>query len=281
MSDVIKIGANQAGAVDEKSANHNVAQPEMDFVIPTEELSLPSKGLLYPGNKSTVTIKYMTADEDDILFSPELVESGQMLDALLEASIKDKDLRPDDMLSGDRMFTLLSLRRTGLGDSYEHPDIACSECRNIIKKHVVDLSLLKPKELTAAPDANGEYSVQMPTTKINIKFRLLKGSDEKRLAKTAQFAKSKSVGGVKMRSSMITERYLLTIMEVNGNRDKLYIRKFISAMPTFDSTFFRQYLREIEPGVDLNYDFECPHCGAVTTKEITINSKLFYPELDI
>jgi hypothetical protein len=279
MSDIIKIGGNQD--LDPEERPKNPKQPDLDFIIPTEELSLPSKGLLYPGNKSTVSIKYMTADEDDILFSPDLIESGQVLDSLLEAAVKDRDLRPDDILSGDRIHILISLRRTGLGDSYEHPSVLCSECRNIINKPVVDLSLLKPKELNVAPDANGEFSVQMPTTKINIKFRLLKGSDEKRLAKTAQFAKNKSVGGVKMRNNMITERYLLTIMEVNGNRDKLYIRKFISAMPTFDSTFFRQYLREVEPGVDLNYDFECQDCGAITTREITINSKLFYPEIDL
>jgi hypothetical protein len=67
-------------------------------------------------------------------------------------------------------------------------------------------------------------------------------------------------------------------MEVNGNRDKIYISRFISAMPTKDSLFFREYNRQIEPGIDLNYSFECPSCGNIHEQDVPINSKLFYPE---
>jgi len=69
-------------------------------------------------------------------------------------------------------------------------------------------------------------------------------------------------------------------MEVNGNRDKTYIKKFIAAMPMKDSMFFREYLNRIEPGIDLSYDFTCPNCGHVDTKDAPITHKLFYPDLE-
>jgi hypothetical protein len=140
----------------------------------------------------------------------------------------------------------------------------------------VDLSLLKPRELTLAPDSEGLYEVVLPVTKLKIKFRLLRGSDEKRLSK----AMEKKTGNSKV-SRLITERYLLQIMEVNGNKDKTYINKFISAMPTKDSLFFREYNKQVEPGIDLNYEFECPHCGHLQERDVPITSRLFYPEADV
>ena len=56
-----------------------------EFIIPTEKIDLPSQGLFYPNKKSTVEIKYMTAEEDNILFSSDLIKSGKVLDVLLEA----------------------------------------------------------------------------------------------------------------------------------------------------------------------------------------------------
>lgn len=243
-----------------------------EFVVPTEVIELPSKGLFYPNRKSTVEIKYMTAEEDNILFSEDLIKSHKTLDVLLETVIKDKDLRPDDMLSGDRNYLLIQIRMTGLGDEYKPGKMRCESCRENFNP-IVDLSKLKPREVSLAPDSEGLYEVMMPVTKIVIKFRLLRGSDEKRLRKTMD----KKTINTKV-SKLITERYLLQIMEVNGNKDKTYINKFISAMPTKDSLFFREYNKQVEPGIDLNYEFECDHCGHLQEKDVEINSRLYYPE---
>jgi hypothetical protein len=274
------ISRNTSAADDKKTVAQGYGIPEEfvnndDFVIPTETIDLPSKGLFYPNRKDTVEIKYMTAEEDNILFSSDLIKSGKVLDVLLESVIKDKDLRPDDMLSGDRNYVLIEARRTGLGDDYKPGKINCESCSSEFEP-TVDLSLLKPRELTLAPDSEGLYEVVLPVTKLKIKFRLLRGSDEKRLSK----AMEKKTGNSKV-SRLITERYLLQIMEVSGNKDKTYINKFISAMPTKDSLFFREYNKQVEPGIDLNYEFECPHCGHLQERDVPITSRLFYPEADV
>lgn len=248
-----------------------------EFQVPTEEIVLPSRGVFYPGQKDTVKIKYLTAEEDNILFSTDLIRSGKVLDVLLEQAILDKDLRPDDMISGDRNYLLIELRKTGFGNEYKPGPMNCGSCGQEYSP-TVDLSKLKPTMLEMMPGENGWYSVEMPTTKIPIRFRLLRGSDEKRLAKIIEVGQ-KRPGGSKV-TKLITERYLLQIMEVNGNTDKLYISKFINAMPTKDSFFFREYNRQVEPGINLDYEFECPYCSACEVKAVPINSKLFYPDVD-
>ena len=51
---------------------------ENQYAFPTETLSLPSKGLLYPKDSplssGTIDVKYMTAKEEDILTSTNLIE---------------------------------------------------------------------------------------------------------------------------------------------------------------------------------------------------------------
>lgn len=262
------------------AAEHNIPEQylDMEFKTPTEEIKLPSGGIFYPNKKDTVTIKYLTAEEDDILFSAELIKSGRVLDVLLEKSVMDKDLRPDQMVSGDRNYLLIEMRKTGLGSEYSPGEIYCNSCREVYSP-VIDLDKLKAKGVEIEPNSEGEYDVMLPVMKMNIKFRLLTGQDEKRLNKLAESGSSKS-GGIKIKK-VITEKYLMQIMEVNGNRDKGYIKKFISAMPMKDSMFFREYLKRIEPGLDLSYEFECPNCGEIEIRDIPITPKLYYPDLDL
>jgi hypothetical protein len=250
---------------------------DVEFQVPTEEVTLPSGGAFYPNRKKAVTIKYLTAEEDDILYSPELIKSGRVLDVLLDKAVMDKDLRPEDMISGDRNFLLIEMRKTGLGSDYIPGEITCSSCREV-HEPTINLDLIKSKPLKIEPDVNGEYDLLLPIMKMNIKFRLLNGRDEKRLSKLSE-VKGKKTGGIKVKK-LVTEKYIMQIMEVNNNRDKLYIKKFIAAMPMKDSMFFREYLRRIEPGLDLSYKFECPNCGEYDIKDIPVTPKLFYPDLD-
>lgn len=256
----------------------NIPQEYLDteFQVPTETIELPSKGAFYPGGKSSVTIKYLTAEEDDILYSPELIKSGRVLDVLLDKAVLDKDIRPESMVSGDRNFLLIQIRKTGLGNEYTPGEMQCKKCGEI-HEPVIDLDKLKSKPLEVMPDEIGEYEVELPIMKMRVKFRLLTGHDEKRLSKISE--NKGGATGIKV-SKLVTEKYIMQIMEVNSNRDKIYIKRFISAMPMKDSGFFREYVKRIEPGLDLSYEFECPSCGDIEIKDAPISPKLFYPDVD-
>ena len=57
--------------------------------FPTEVVDLPSKGLLYPKDSplssGQIEIKYMTAKEEDILTSANLIKKGIVVEKLIEA----------------------------------------------------------------------------------------------------------------------------------------------------------------------------------------------------
>lgn len=67
---------------------------------------------------------------------------------------------------------------------------------------------------------------------------------------------------------LITNRLELSIMEVNGNTDKNYIRSFISKMPALDSLKLRRYIEDNRPGVDWEITVQRPKSlggGSMTT----------------
>ena len=57
--------------------------------FPTEQVTLPTKGLLYPKDsplrKGSIEMKYMTAREEDILTNQNYIENGTVLDKLLQS----------------------------------------------------------------------------------------------------------------------------------------------------------------------------------------------------
>lgn len=248
------------------------------FQAPTQFLDLPSGGMFYPNGQSQLETKGLTATEDDILFTPELITQNKVLHAVLESAIIDKTLRPEDMLSCDRNYVLIQLRIDGFGAEYEPGPMGCESCGNIYSPKV-DLSLLKVKELKHMPDPEGLYFIELPMSKVKLRFRLLNGKDEIALQNKGMSA-IKKAGGLKAKK-MWSERYLLQIMEVNGEKDKIFIKSFIDAMPLGDSQFFRKYAFEVEPGIDLNYNFVCTHCGHEDEKIVPITPRLFYPDADV
>ncbi len=96
---------------------------ENQYGFPTEVLSLPSQGLLYPEDSplrsGTIDVKYMTAKEEDILTSTNLIQQGVVLDKLLETLIVDKSINLDDILIGDKNALLVGARILAYGKNYE------------------------------------------------------------------------------------------------------------------------------------------------------------------
>ena len=72
------------------------------FVVPTEFVELPSKGLYYPPNhplhnQETIEIKQMTAKEEDILTSRSLLKKGIAIERVISSVIMDKTVKPTSL----------------------------------------------------------------------------------------------------------------------------------------------------------------------------------------
>ena len=74
---------------------------ETNYDFPTEVITLPSEGKAYPESnplsKGTIEIKYMTAKEEEILSSQNLIKKGVVLDKLFESIIVEKSINIDDI----------------------------------------------------------------------------------------------------------------------------------------------------------------------------------------
>ena len=86
-----RLGAVQSESSPASSANVN---DPLNFIVPTMHVDLPSKGRYYPKghplhNQESIEIRFMTAKDEDILTSPNLIKKGIVLNRLLQNLILD------------------------------------------------------------------------------------------------------------------------------------------------------------------------------------------------
>jgi len=145
--------------------------------FPTEVVDLPSKGLLYPEgsplSSGKIEIKYMTAREEDILTSANLIKQGVVVQKLLESLIIDKSIKVDDLLIGDKNAVLIAARILAYGKEYEVEIFG--------RKVEVDLTQLKDNKLDESIVTKGvnEFEFELPATKRKLTFKMLVSGDEK------------------------------------------------------------------------------------------------------
>lgn len=151
----------------------------MDFSESFDVIPLPSKGQCYEGNMSTIAVSYLTANDENMIVSPNLYRDGLILDYLLKAKIKNSDINPDDLLEGDREAIILWLRATGYGTQY--PITVTDNKTGIDFDTVLDLTQIKHKPFVLEGDENGHFDYIMPVTKDEIKFRFLTHADNKQI----------------------------------------------------------------------------------------------------
>jgi hypothetical protein len=248
--------------------------------FPTEEVTLPSKGLLYPEGsplkKGVIEMKYMTAKEEDILTNINLIKSGTVLDKLLQSLI----VTPIDyknLLVGDKNAILIAARILGYGPEYDimlnHPETG------IESKATIDLTELEDKEIDVSTSIEGrnEFSFTLPTSKKEITFKLLTHEDETKIEQEI-----KGLEKLNRRGFKGTTKLKHVILSIEGNYDKKTVREFIdNAFLARDSRALRNHIKDISPDVTLqaNAVFED---GAVESNVMfPLGSDFFWPDAGI
>ena len=242
-----------------------------DYKFPTEMVDLPSKGYFYPQghplSSGKVEIKYMTAKEEDILTSQNLIQQGIVIDKLLESLIVDKSIKLDDMLIGDKNAIMVAARILGYGKEYEFTYDG--------EEKSVDLSELEPVKLDFSKLTRGknEFEFTLPTSERVITFKLLTGSDEKKIDAEVKAREKIS----KTQTSILTTRLKHMILSVDGKVEKSYINNFIdNEFLSRDSLAFRNYLSEITPDIDMTTKI-VDSDGEETEVVIPITVRFFWP----
>ena len=106
--------------------------------IPYDIIELPSQGIFYSNNKKTVKVSYLTAADENILTSPGLINSGEVMDILLKTKILDKDINPIELAECDKEAIFIFLRNTAFGTEYVFNLVDPTTGKDF--KHTVDLS---------------------------------------------------------------------------------------------------------------------------------------------
>ena len=247
-----------------------------ELKLPTEKVSLPSKGLLYPKesplSKGEIEMKYMTAKEEDILTNSNFIKNGTVIDKLLQSLIVTP-INYDDLLIGDKNAILIAARILGYGAEYPFKYI--NERGQEIEA-VVDLSTLDEKELDESLINNGvnEFMFTTPKTGTVLTFKLLTHGDEKKIE-----AEIKGLRKVNPNSSFdVTTRLKYMITSVNGDRDQKTIRDFIdNYLLAPDARALRDYYAKVQPDIKLKYTPEDEnYTGEGIDVPISIN--FFWPD---
>ena len=240
-----------------------------EFKLPTETIELPSKGLLYPEDselaKGTIEMKYMTAKEEDILTNQSYIRNGTVLDKLMKSLIVSK-INYDDLLIGDKNAIMVASRVLGYGNEYTFEYGG--------EEHTVDLATLDNKPLNEElfTSRTNEFTFTLPKSKNTITFKLLTHKDEQDINRELEGLKKIN----KDSSPELSTRLKHMITSVEGNRDKKDIREFVdNYLLAQDSRALREYVREIQPDVDLTF---FPN-GSDDRVSLPIGLKFFWPDI--
>lgn len=176
--------------------------------IAYDVLTLPSLGQCYKNKKSKIKVSFLTAADEDLITSPNLYKDGKIIDVLLSRKILDKNIKPENLVKGDRDAIVLWLRITGYGK--ELP-ITVSEPNNNNEESfesVADLTTLKIKDFNLIGDENGYFEFTTPIKNDKLKFKFLTYKELKEYEKLIKNENTK-IEKIRLNDSILNIKHLL------------------------------------------------------------------------
>jgi hypothetical protein len=239
---------------------------EQTFNFPTEEIELPSKGLVYPEDNplssGKVIMKYMTAKEEDILTNQSYIQSGVVLDKLLQSLIVSK-INYNDLIVGDKNAIMVAARVLGYGSDYSFSYGG--------QEYTIDLGAIDNKPFELSNKGTNEFSYTLPSTGANITYKILTHGDEQKIQTELDGLKKIN----KNSSADLSTRLKYMITSVGGERDPKSIREFVDTqLLARDSRELRKHIKETQPDVDLTFFPD----NSANRVDIPIGVKFFWPD---
>ncbi len=247
---------------------------QYDFA--TEIVALPSEGKCYPESNplssGQIELKYMTAREEEILTTQSLIKKGVVLDKLFEAIIVDKKVNPDDILLGDKNAIMLATRILGYGPEYK-VDVFLDNGEK--QEAIVDLGKVQTKEIDFTKLSRENRYTFKTSTGNELVFKLLTHGDEKKIdndIKAMQRLNKESNG------NELTTRYRYMIISVDGKEDTKSVIDFINnRFLAKDTKAFREYLKELQPDIKMEFNFTNSETGETEVRPIPMGVGFFWP----
>lgn len=254
-----------------------------DRKFPTEVIDLPSKGWFYdpqsPLASGRIELKYMTAREEDILTSRNLIAKGVVLDKLLQALVVDKSIDYGQLLTGDKNGIMIAARVLAYGKDYK-TNVTCRTCGHVTKTSV-DLTALVEKTISE-PTIKGvnEFTFTLPLSGKTLKFKLLTHADDEQI----QLELTKLDGVDSEVDHTMSTRLKYIITAIDGNDNKQAVRDFVdNQFLTRDARSFREHYYSVNPDVDMTFSFVCnnPECKQERRIAVPLGVDFFWPDAGV
>ena len=246
---------------------------KQEFKYPTEIVDLPSEGKLYgedsPLSGGKIELKYMTAKEEDILTSQNLIKKGLVIDKLIDSLIVTQGITAQDLFIGDKNAVMVAARILAYGGDYT-VEVSNPTTGETIQ-NTFDLTQCEFKELPKDVDySKNEFELELPVTKIKISYRLLTGKDENAI--TNELKSLQKIG----QNAEVTTRLKRVITSVNGDTSASVISNFVDNMLSKESLFLRDEVQRINPDINLKQEIEFG--GESTEVDIPMTVEFFWPK---
>jgi len=241
---------------------------QMDMNLPHDVVNLPSGGKFYKNKKSSLKVGYLTANDENILMSPNIIQSEGVIRTLLKQKIYEPNFNVDELLDGDVQAILMFLRNTAFGTSYNIKAIDPITNKEFETKIELDeINFLKPE---IEPNERGLFQFTLPSSGKVVECKLLNIGEQEEITKlTSQYPKG-------MIAPITTKTLEKQIVTLNGDDNKQNISVFISQMPIADSKYIRKELSKCEPRLDLNKQITAPS-GEKVNVVVTFGAEFFRP----
>lgn len=249
--------------------------------FPTEFIELPSKGHFYsednPLSSGKVEMRYMTARDEDILTSANLIQQGKALDKLLQSLIVDKKINYNDLLIGDKNAILVGARVLAYGKDYSFTFI--DEYGERVKG-TIDLTKLVSLEYDFSEYEKGinSFSFTLPKTERVLTFSIPTHKDEMLIDVEIEAIKRVFKDDTEAVSRENSTRLKYLIKSVDGKTDRKSINEFVdNEFLSVDSLAFRAFVKETSPNLDFRIEVQNSR-GEKEKVAVPITAQFFWPD---
>lgn len=250
----------------------------MDFVTPTEFVTLPSRGK-YPEDhplhgRDSIEIRYMTARDEDVLTNRSLLKKGLAVDRLIQNLVKDPNIDARSLYIGDRNAIIIHARASAYGADYK-TTVQCPACGETSK---FKFDLADHEEYLGddwegedvKDNGDGTFTTGLPLSTIAARIRPLNGQDEIELL---SLGKAKDAA-----NDLITKQMKRFVVSFNGYTDAKTIDYVADNMTAGDAKYLRHCFRSISPDIRLEQNFTCKNCDHEEVMVVPFGTDFFWPE---
>ena len=244
--------------------------------FPSEVVDLPSGGKVYPKNSplsnGKIELKYMTAKEEDILTSDNLIKKGIVITKLLDSLILTEGISSDDLVLGDKNGVMVAARILAYGPEYQ-AQVNDPKTGDLVDV-TFDLTECPFKEIPEDLSENG-YEFELPVSKKKVSYKILTGKDEDEIALELKAVNKVNKGA----SPEITTRIRYMLQSVDGESSPEVINSFSQNMLARDSLALRKEVKRVSPDIDMTQEIEIG--GEMVTVQIPMTTNFFWPNNEV